>query len=73
MLRRFLVFTLSLLALFSLAALTQDRLPEPYRIFPTFAQLLPSDPLRSLTKMKKCVVKTYERVFKKQEKGHNIL
>ncbi|MBU42768.1 MAG: hypothetical protein CMN76_06085 [Spirochaetaceae bacterium] len=47
MLRRFLVFTLSLLALFSLAALTQDRLPEPYRIFPTFAQLLPSDPLRS--------------------------
>ncbi|MCB1169922.1 MAG: hypothetical protein KDK25_06285, partial [Leptospiraceae bacterium] len=46
MLRRFLVFTLGLMALFCGTALLQERLPEPYRIFPAFADLIPSNPLR---------------------------
>ncbi|MEQ8350241.1 MAG: MBOAT family O-acyltransferase [Leptospiraceae bacterium] len=46
MIRRFLVFSLSLLGLFIAASYLQQKLPEPFRVFPTTESYIPPNPLR---------------------------
>ncbi|HBS04287.1 MAG TPA: hypothetical protein DEA96_04925, partial [Leptospiraceae bacterium] len=50
MLRRFLVFSISLLALFAAVGFAQNSWPQSYRVFPALESLAPPNPLQPFTR-----------------------